>query len=144
MSNKLNLKRFGARWKQNNCFQRQLFRKKFETISNYQLITNNHTSFSLRWKENSHNFQKVTKHYERDCLQNFSLLFRSLSSALIVRKSHILAVIYLFFVKIVLEQTWKTFNTKFEPHWKDRESSCHLRKLSTQNLCFLLNYYSVT
>ena len=33
----------------------------------YRCITNNHTSLHLRWKENLHNYQKVSKYYEYDC-----------------------------------------------------------------------------
>ena len=48
----------------------------------------------------------------------------SLSTALIVKNSHILAGIYFFFLKTnILDQTWNAFNTKVRPHWKDQESS---------------------
>ena len=45
------------------------------------------------------NYQKVSKYYELDRLQNFLLLFMSLLTALIVKNSHILAGIYVIFLK---------------------------------------------
>ena len=38
-----------------------------EATRTYQFITNNHTSFNLRWKENLLKHQKVSKYYEHDC-----------------------------------------------------------------------------
>ena len=67
----------------------------------------------LWWKENFLNHQKVSKYYEHGCLQNFLLPFMSLLTGLIVKNSHILAGIYFAFLKNVLGQTWKAFNTKF-------------------------------
>ena len=72
-----------------------------------------HASFHLSWKEILLNHQKVSKCYEHDCLQTLFLLFMSLLTAFIVKNSHILAGIYFIFLKKVLEQTWKAFNTKF-------------------------------
>ena len=77
----------------------------------------------LWWKENLLNHQKVSKYYEHGCLHNFLLAFMSLLTGLIVKNSHILAVIYFIFLKNVLGQAWKASNTKFGPQWKDRESS---------------------
>ena len=56
-------------------------------------------------------------------LQSFLFLFMSLVTVLIVKNSHILAGIYFIFLKNVHDQTWKSFNTKFRPQWKDRKSS---------------------
>ena len=47
----------------------------------------------------------------------------SLLSGPIVKNSHILARIYFNFIKSTLDQTWKAFNTKYEPRWKDPKSS---------------------
>ena len=47
----------------------------------------------------------------------------ALWTALVVKNNHILAGIYFIFLKNVLEQTWKAFNTKFGPPWNNRESS---------------------
>ena len=60
-------------------------------------MTNNHASFQLRWKENLLTYQNVSKYYEHRCLQNFLSLFISLLTALIVKKSNILAGIYFIF-----------------------------------------------
>ena len=53
----------------------------------------------------------------------------SLLTALDVINSNILAGIYFFFLKIVLDQTWKFFNTKFGPQWTDQESSYQVRQI---------------
>ena len=53
-------------------------------------------------------------------LQNFLLLFIFLLTAPIVKNSYILAGIYFVFLKDVLDQTLKTFDTKFGPQWKDQ------------------------
>ena len=67
-----------------------------KTIQMYEFITSNYSSFHLWWKKNLLNYQKVSKYYEHDCLQNFILLFMSLLTALIVKNSHILAWSWLF------------------------------------------------
>ena len=85
-----------------------------ETIRICQFIINKHASFHLWWKKNLLNHQKVSKYYEHDCLQNFVLLFMSLLTTFIVKNSHVLIGIYVIFLKKVLDQTWKAFNTKFE------------------------------
>ena len=51
----------------------------------------------------------------------------SLLTALIVENSHIYARVYFIFLKIVLKQAWKYFNTKFRPQWKDLQSSYQVR-----------------
>ena len=33
------------------------------------------------------------------------------------------------FLKNVLKQTWNSFNTKFQPHWKNRESSYQVSQI---------------
>ena len=70
-----------------------------EATGIYQFITNNHALFRLWRKENLLNHPKLAKYYEHDCLQNVLLLFISLSTALIVKNSHFLAVIYFLFVE---------------------------------------------
>ena len=52
----------------------------------------------------------------------------SLLTALIVQNSYILAGIYFIFLKKVLDQTWKVFNTKCGPQWKDGGSSYHVKQ----------------
>ena len=42
----------------------------------------------------------------------------SFLTASIVKNSHIEAKIYFMFLKNVLKQTWKSFNTKFRLQWK--------------------------
>ena len=53
----------------------------------------------------------------------------SLLTALIIKISHILAEIYFICIRNVLDQTWKIFNTKFVPRWKDSENSYSLRQV---------------
>ena len=89
----------------------------------------NQASFHLWWKENLLNHQKVSKYYEHDCLQSFFPLFMSLSTASVVKNSHILAGIYFIFLKNVLDQAWKVFNAKFGPQQKDRGSSYQVRQI---------------
>ena len=67
--------------------------------------------------------KSLKKNYEHDCLQNSVLLFVSFLTALIVENSQILAKIFFIFLKNVLDQTWKAFNTKFGRQWKDREKT---------------------
>ena len=57
---------------------------------------------------------KILKYYQHDCLQKFILHFVSSLEALIVKSSHILAGFYFIFLKIVLEQTLKAFNTNLD------------------------------
>ena len=63
-------------------------------------ITNNHFSFHLLEKESLVKHQKVSKHDDHDCLQNFNLLFMSLLTAPIVKHSQILAGIYFILLKM--------------------------------------------
>ena len=91
-------------------------------------ITNNHTSFHLRSKKNLVKYQKVSKCYVHNCLRNFLLVFMFLLTALIVKNSLILAEIYFIFLKTILDQTSKSLDAKFGPQWKDRSSSCQVRK----------------
>ena len=92
-------------------------------------IDNDHTSFHFWWKKNLLKNKNISKYYENDCLQNFLLLFRSSLIALIVKNSHILTRIYFIILKIILQQTWKSFKTKFWPNWKDRKSSYQVRQI---------------
>ena len=52
-----------------------------------------------RRKQNLVKHQKVSKHYENDCLLNFLLLFISLLGVPIVKRSHIWARIYFISLK---------------------------------------------
>ena len=67
--------------------------------------------------------KKVSKYYDHDCVRNFVLLFMSLITALIVKNSHIAAVIYFIFLRKRRRLNLKIFNIKFRPHCKDQESS---------------------
>ena len=42
---------------------------------------------------------KVSKYYDHDCLQNFILLFMSLSTVQIVTNTHVFVVVYFIFLK---------------------------------------------
>ena len=90
-------------------------------------ISNNRQSFHLWWKENLVNHLKLSKYYETDCLQSFLLLFMLLLTAKFAKHSHILARIFIIFLKNVLKKTWNSLNTKFQLQWKDRENSNQIR-----------------
>ena len=59
-------------------------------------------------------YEKVSKCYVHDCLQNFLLLFRFLLKALFAKNTHILAAIYFIFLENVLDQPKKSFDTEFD------------------------------
>ena len=82
------------------------------------MFSNKHPSFHLWGEQNMVKYQKVSKLYDHDCLQNFILLFMSLmlKTAFIVKNSHIFAGIYFIFLKNVLYQTLKSFSGKFGSH----------------------------
>ena len=84
--------------------------------------------FHLWWKKTLFIYQNVSECYEYSCLQNFFSFFMSLFRALIAKNSYILSWIYFIFLKNVVDQTWKAFNTKFGPQCKDRESSYQVRQ----------------
>ena len=67
--------------------------------------TNNHGSLHLWCKENLVKYQKVSKYYDHDSLENFILVFMFLLTALFVKNSMILAGIYFIFLETVLDQT---------------------------------------
>ena len=78
----------------------------------YQFITNNNSSFYLRWKKRLTNHQNVSKYYEHDCLQKSAfkiLLFMSLLTCLFFENSHTLAGIFLIFKKKRPRLTLKEF-----------------------------------
>ena len=52
----------------------------------------------------------------------------SLLAASIVKNSCILTGNYFLFLKIAIDQTWKSFNTKFGPQWKDPKSNYQVRQ----------------
>ena len=93
------------------------------------LISNNRPSFHLCWKENLGKLQQVSKYYGKDCLQIFLLLFMSFLPTKFVKNSHIWVKIYFIFLKNVLKQTQKSFNTKFQAQWKACSSSYQLKQI---------------
>ena len=93
------------------------------------LISNNRASFHLWWKKNLGKLQQVSKYYEKDCLQIFFLLLMSLLKIKIVKNIYILSKIYLIFLKNVLKQTRKSFNSKFQTQWKACSSSYQLKQI---------------
>ena len=86
-------------------------------------ISNDCPSFHLWWKKNLVKHWKVSKYYETDYLENFLLLFMFLLTSKFVRNSHIEVRIFFIFLKNILKQTSNSFNTKFQPPWKDWKSS---------------------
>ena len=87
------------------------------------LISNNHASFHLWWKENL-----VTHQNDQDYLQNIILLFMSLLIVLLL-KTVIHLGIYFISLKKTLDQTRKPFNIKFGPQWKEWKSSYQVRQI---------------
>ena len=57
------------------------------------------------------------------------LVFRSLLTAAIVKNNNTWTRILFIFLKIILKQTLKDFNTKCRPQWKDHKSSCQETKI---------------
>ena len=54
----------------------------------------------------------------------------SLSTALIVKGQSYFGWTLLYLSKMyVADQAWKSFNTKFEPQWKDGKSSYQVRQI---------------
>ena len=82
------------------------------------VITNNHASLHLRWKENLLEYQYVSKYDEHGCLENFLWSFMSLLTVLFVKNSHILAGIYFIVLKKLPRRNLKGLQTKFGPLWK--------------------------
>ena len=104
-------------------------------------ISNNRSSFHSWWNESLVKDQKIVwKYYEKNCLQNFYFLFMSLLAAKFIKKSHMYTRVYFIFLKNILKQTWKSFNTKSWPRWKDGKSSKWVRQLlaSFSNLIALI------
>ena len=58
--------------------------------------------------------------------------------------SHILAEIYFIFLRKVLDQTWKAFNTKIGPQWQDQKSSFCLQISSSSFMWKLLKVLELT
>ena len=92
-----------------------------------KIITNNNASFHLCWKENLLKHQKVSSHYEHDCLQKFLSLVLSLLTTLIVQNIHELIGIYFIFLKKRSRLNLKTFNKKFNFYF--RESFTSIEKI---------------
>ena len=100
-----------------------------EATRRYHVYKWNCPSFHLWWKKHLVKHQKVSKYFETDFLQSFLLLFMFLLTAKFVKNSHILARIFFIFLKNAPKRTWNSFNTKFQPQWKDRKSSYKLRQI---------------
>ena len=71
--------------------------------------------------ENLVKYQKVSKSYAHDCLQNFLFLFVSLLTASVVKNSHILAVIYFIFLNKRSGPNLKVFLYRIWPSVKGSE-----------------------
>ena len=103
-------------------------------------ISNDRPSCHLRWNENLVNHLKVSKYYETDCPQIFLLLIMLLLTNKVVKSSHISTRIFFIFLNNVLKQTWNSFNTKFQPRWKDRESINQVRQILELFCHFIANF----
>ena len=89
-------------------FPKTVIHKIFQTKSNLHVKFQGKNSFSV--------FEEIFISSDKVFISN-----------LIVKNSHILAGIYFTFLKIGV--TWKAFNTKFRPQWKDWESSYQVRQI---------------
>ena len=84
----------------------------------------------VKWKFGQ--TSKSLKYYDHHCLENFVLLFMSLLQIRIAKRTMIWLVFTLsFWKKSTLNQTWRAFNIKFVPQWKDSKSSYHVRQTLT-------------
>ena len=76
----------------------------------------------------------------------FFLRFMFLLTTKFVKNSHIYARILFIFLKIVIKQTWSSFDTKFQPLWKDWESSYqvnHILAIFCHLIALILGWNSV-
>ena len=73
--------------------------------------------------------KKTSKYYENDRLLNFCSLFMNLSTAEIVKNSHIYTGSDFIFLKISLKQTSKSVITKFQHHLLNRKSSYQVTQI---------------
>ena len=101
-------------------------------------INNNHASFHFWWKENSVMYQKISKYYIHDCLQNFVLLLVPLLTALVL-KSYISKQSYFALImswncakSLILTKIVK--KTKFEGVWNELEAKNVSRDNHGQNI----------
>ena len=119
-------------------------------------ISNNRALFHSWWKENLVKHQNVPIYYEKWLPAKFSLAFCVFIKRSICLNESCLGqnLLYLIFLKNVLISSWKSFNFKFQPQWKDLKSSykvrqslapfCHLNSLilgqsSVKGLRFIKN-----
>ena len=79
------------------------------------LISNNLRSLHFWRKENLVKNQKVSKSYENECGENFLSRFMFLLTTKLVKNVDIWARIYFNFLKRILQETWNSFNTEFQP-----------------------------
>ena len=77
------------------------------------------------WKKN----KKTSKYYENDRLLNFCSLFMNLSTAEIVKNSHIYTGSDFIFLNIALKQISKTVITKCQHHLQNRKSSYQVTQI---------------
>lgn len=71
---------------------------------------------------------KNWKYYNHDYLTNFLLIFMSLSTVRVFKNSHILPKIYFIIPERFLGWTWKSFNTKFGPQWRNRKITYQVKQ----------------
>ena len=86
-------------------------------------ISNNHALFYSWENENLFMYQNESHYYKHGCLQNFISFFMCL-----------LAVIFLLEFNVSVQKkivywTWKDFNMKSRPQWKDRWSIYQVRHI---------------
>ena len=107
-------------------------------------ISNNRALPHFGGKKSLVKHQKVSKRYEKDCPQNFLLLFMFLLKRKFAKNCDIFARIHLNILKNVVTQIWKYFNTKIQLQWNDCKSSYQISKvlLSFGKLIALILGYS--
>ena len=94
-------------------------------------ISNNRALSHSWWKENLVKHQNVPIYYEKWLPAKFSLAFCVFIKRSICLNESCLGqnLLYLIFLKNVLISSWKSFNFKFQPQWKDLKSSYQARPI---------------
>ena len=117
------LKSFGNSWGNTNI---QIYTQIYSNM----FITTYHSSFHL-WPKESLLKQRSLKILWPWLSAKYYFAFYHFITAEIVQNSHILAGIYFVFLKILLDQAWKSFNAKFTHQWKYRKERYLVRPVLT-------------
>ena len=111
----------------------------------HQFITNNHTSFHLRWKEDLFNHQKISKYYEHDCrsvqiygtgniISPHFVLMSILSFKLSTLPASIHNLSMLYNKKLLRNSLHKPFNFKYWYSYDRKRETQFLRQMEKSSL----------